>query len=366
MQIANFFKQRWVLQVIVGLGLFICSFAVEYQVMRSFVAPSLFAFFLALSLEAGKVTAIIWHYYMNYLSASAYPGSVRIVSVLFRLGLVVLSVTCSQLFLNSRLDRPNLAHVKKTSIAVAQQRLDDQLARLDSSYAVTKNAMQLRHRAQTADHLKPYDQRIHQLEAMLLKEMDNVVNGIFKGSRYKELERRMENEKAARQTILDRLHKRQSEEVDQLEKQTTVSHQNTQAAFERRLDHIGKDDFSNDDRVNDPQIVAILKVTDSLFGMKFQPMQFVFIFSLLLSLLMEGGIILAFATITVCMAPAIKAQHEINLEQEILKTEVDGVARREKVQHNAAMEKINKSGQRAVEKAKAYVRHQRPTPATER
>jgi uncharacterized membrane protein YciS (DUF1049 family) len=337
----------------VGVGLFLCSFYIEYRILLAFIEPATMALFLALVLEIGKVTAIVWHYYMSHLCVSAYPGSVRLTSLLFRLGLVILSLVCSQLFLNDRLDRPNLEHVKKVETTAVEKRLNDDLKRLEEQHRSQEKIMTARHQTEYADLKAENDQSVTKLEALLLTEMDNVVGGVFKGPRYEELQRRLSDEKVAGQTALEKLQQRQVREMKQLMLDSRRLRQEALSTADKKRRQIVSEDFSSDERVNDPYIVAFLKVTDSLFTATLEPLQFVFLFSLLMSFLMEAGIVLAFSTITVSIAPVLKAQHETALNEEVLMTQMDGEAKRDDLAHQAAMDKINKAGKQTVKKAEA-------------
>ncbi len=355
MRISWFFKGSWMLQLLVGVGLFLCSFFIEYKILQVFIAPAALALFLSVTLEMGKVIAIVWHYYLNHLSLSSYPGAVRLTSRLFRLGLLALSLLCSQLFLNDRLDRPNLARVKAAETEAVETRLSKDLNHIKTRYHSQKAALTTRHKTESQVLKKTFDQRISNLESLLLTEMDNVVSGVFKGPRYKEFERRLLQEKQACVAAVEQLQQRHSREIEQLEARYSQQHKTLLSTAGKKRAEILADDFNGDERVNDPHITAFLKVTASLFDVAFNPLEFVFVFSLMLSFLMEIGIVLAFSTITVAIAPVVKAQHETALEEEVLMTRVGGEAKHDEVMHQAAMEKIRKAGIRTVNKAKSIL-----------
>ncbi|PID64636.1 MAG: hypothetical protein CR963_00030 [Gammaproteobacteria bacterium] len=355
MRISWFFKGSWMLQLLVGVGLFLCSFFIEYKILQVFITPAALALFLSVTLEMGKVIAIVWHYYLNHLSFSSYPGAVRLTSRLFRLGLVALSLLCSQLFLNDRLDRPNLARVKAAETEAVENRLSKDLGRIETLYRSRKAAITTRHKTEYSDLKTSCDQRIINLESLLLAEMDNVVSGVFKGPRYVEFERRLLHEKQACNAAVKQLQQQQSSEIEQLETRYSRQQQALLSTADKKRGQILTDNFTNDERVNDPHITAFLKVTASLFDVTLKPMEFVFVFSLMLSFLMEMGIVLAFSTITVSIVPVLKAQHETALEEEVLMTRVGGEAKHDEVMHQAAMEKIRKAGIRTVNKAKSVL-----------
>ena len=64
-------------------------------------------------------------------------------------------------------------------------------------------------------------------------------------------------------------------------------------------------DFAGDERVNDSRIVAFTKITASVLGVEMTPLQFVFLFAILISVLMELGIVLAFETVTLSISNSI-------------------------------------------------------------
>ena len=93
-----FFKASWAIQLLVGMGLFTVSFLIENEVMQAFLSTSALALGLTITLEVGKAVSIVWYRYMLAVSES-YSTSLRIASGLFRLGLMILSITCSLLLL---------------------------------------------------------------------------------------------------------------------------------------------------------------------------------------------------------------------------------------------------------------------------
>ncbi len=353
-----FFKGSWVVQLIVGTGLFLCSFFLEYQVILSFLTPPLLALFLTITLELGKVSAIVWHYYLKRISSNEYPLAVRITSALFRMGLMLLSLLCSQLYLSYHLDRPNLEKVKNSELAMVRQNLKQRLDRLKTEFAQDKNLMVDRQEKEISTEAQQWDRRIKKLESLLLLEMDNVVNGVFKGPRYKELEKRLAKEKNTRQRVMGKLHKRHMEELAKLN--TFFASRFQKAVEEARQQElkIENKDYAADERANDRRIVAFLKVVEEVFNYSLLPLQFVFLFSLLLSSLMEAGIVLAFSTITVALAPVFKVHHQEAVEKEALLARIIGEAKRDNVRHVAAIKKIYNAGKQAVQKAEVHFNEQ--------
>lgn len=190
MFLSIFFKGSWLVQLIVGIGLFTCSFFLEYQVLSSFFSPQPLALLLAVTLECGKISAIIWHYYLHHLSEHEYPPPVRLTSLCFRLGLVFLSLLCSMLFLSARLDRPGLEKVRTAELEAVEQRHKERLAEAERLYNARKDTAQAGQEQKRKAIQEQWGQRIQQLESLLLQEMGNTVRGKFRGPRYEEFAQR--------------------------------------------------------------------------------------------------------------------------------------------------------------------------------
>jgi len=132
MHLPGFFRLGWIVQLLVGVALFSVSFLIENLVLKSFFAAPLIALTLAAALELGKAAAIVWHRYLSLSTGGGYPWATRIFSMLFRFGLLGLSVVCSLLYFGVQLDRPNLEAVRATELAAVDKELQERLGRLDA------------------------------------------------------------------------------------------------------------------------------------------------------------------------------------------------------------------------------------------
>jgi hypothetical protein len=118
----------------------------------------------------------------------------------------------------------------------------------------------------------------------------------------------------------------------------------------RRIAHNAS--FDGDDRTHDPRVVTLMRMTESVFGLRITPPQFVFVFALFLSLLMELGILIAFDTVTLTVIPALAAQHREAVQREALMAEVAGTAGRDAIRHREALDRVRKGADRLVERAR--------------
>jgi hypothetical protein len=182
-----------------------------------------------------------------------------------------------------------------------------------------------------------------------------VVNGVFKGTRYFEFKNRLDQEKSALSAALEKIRGRHLRERKNLDAGYETTRNSILARAEKEKKNIEHNEFTYNDQVNDKHIVSFLKVVETIFHATLQPLQFVFLFSIMLSVLMETGILLAFSTITVTMAPVLMAQHQEAMEQETLAARVDGESRRSEMRHSAAVDRIFRSGKRTLRKTEEYM-----------
>lgn len=204
-----------------------------------------------------------------------------------------------------------------------------------------------------AQMTRRHENKTAQLEALLLQEMDNTVRGIFKGPRYAEFERRLTREKESAERLLSALRKQHRTQLDRLDKQEAAALRAMQDKSAATLRKISEEEYTNYAPAQEQRIVSLLHVFRAVSGHTLQPLQFVFFFSILISILMETGIILAFATITVAIAPVLHACHVEELEKEACRVRTDSAASRDVIRHNAAMDRVRKAGKRMTGAAEA-------------
>ena len=359
MKSTHFFRISWVIQLAVGICLFTVSFLIEKQVLEAFIATPLLALLLAASLELGKAVAIVWHRFMSYQTATSYPASVRWASNTFRLGLVFLSIICSLLFLSDNLDRPNLESVRTQEVTRKQDQVKDYLKRIETQKQTRLERLQAAQQSEYQNLEKVFQQRVSGIQKELKLEMNNVVNGTFKGPRYAEIKSRLEKEQRFRNQSLAKLSndnkKAYEQESSRLQDELEAKQEEAYLKSIDTVDAIESSDFANDERANDTRIVSFLKVLESVFGTQIFPLQFVFIFSLLISFLMEIGILLAFNTITLSILPALRAIHEADLSSDVMQTEIEREAKEDGMRHEEAINKIRNTADNVMDKAREYM-----------
>jgi hypothetical protein len=353
-----FYYVFWIIEVLAGVGLFTISFLLQNEVLQAFMSSAMLALLLAVFLEAAKVAAIVWHRYFVSLDLASYPDSIRMTSFLFRLGLLGLSMLCSVIYLSSHLDRPYIKQIQSEEIGRQESIARQSMEELNKEQEQSRINLQAKQKDELDAKRLSGQQRVLTLERILKDEMDNVVNGVFQGPRYTEINKRLEQAYTQNSQDLAEIKERQFKEQQALnqflqqQKQALDAKNQQQLAIGREA--VLKNDYANDERVNHPMVVAFLNVTKSMFDWRLEPLQFVFTFSILTSVLIELGILLSFDTVTLSIHSLMVKQQAYEIDKEVLKANVQAKKTSEDIKHEADMELIKKSAARATDKAKVY------------
>lgn len=353
-----FYYVCWIIELLAGIGLFIISFLLQNEVLQAFMSSAALALFLAVVFEAAKATAIVWHRYFVSLDCASYPDSIRMTSFLFRLGLLGLSILCSVIYLSSHLDRPYLKQIQAEEISRYESIARRRVAEARQEQEQLRLNLQTKQKEELETKRLLNQQQILSLERALKDEMDNVVSGVFQGPRYTEINKRLEQAYARNvqdMTAIKAQHFKDQQDLDQLlhqQKKALEAETQQQLAISREA--VLNKDYAKDERVNHPMVVAFLKVTASVFNWQLEPLQFVFTFSVLTSVLMELGILLSFDTVTLSIHSLMVRQQAHEIDKEVLKANMQAEKDSEDIKHEADMELIKKSAVRAMDKAKVY------------
>ncbi len=318
----SFYRLTWHAQLAAGALLFVLSLAIEAAVLTEYLTNAVLAAPLALGLEVSKAVTIVLHRFLTGQDRGSYPASVRSIVLVFRAALLVLSALCSLMYLAHKLDRPHLEAVRQADLASIEHaytadrsRLERQFARqgTETDKVVAARFAQLREQA--ADGYRP---AIRGLQAQLTVEMDNSVKGNFVGPRYRTIASRLEQEKSAYRERLDGLAEREAREraesLGSLRDAQERDLSRLRSVFEARAAHLRGEDYAGDSRVENPMITAFTRVVHRVTGLDLDPLLFIFLFSVFISLLMELGIVASFETLTSSHLPILSAAHRMKLQ----------------------------------------------------
>lgn len=314
-----FQKLSWVMQLVAGIALFGISFFLQGEVLAAFLGSAALAFSLTAALEVSKALTIVLYRIMQSQHLVSYPASVRFLVLGFRVALVFLSALCSVMYLAHKLDRPHLEATRTADLASLEREYAVAIDRLskERQEAEAQLARRLRERYQRL--VQPVNERyrtdIRELERALNAEMDNAVGGKFAGPRYRELAERLKNEKDAYEHQLTGLAEAEALESRQGTASFTERYRaaktQADADYRQRRQSLTENSYIGDPRVENPVVYAFLSVVHTVLGVRLEPLELVFFFSLFISLIIELGILVAFENLTLAQLPVFTAEHQV-------------------------------------------------------
>ncbi len=109
---------------------------------------------------------------------------------------------------------------------------------------------------------------------------------------------------------------------------------------------------------NQAMLASSLSLIKAMVHWQAEPSQFVFVFSVSISVLIELGILLSFETVTVSMQSLMQKQQQYALEKQELKEQIRSRKDAEKIKHHADIETIQNAAERTIDKAKTTMVNQ--------
>ncbi len=104
--------------------------------------------------------------------------------------------------------------------------------------------------------------------------------------------------------------------------------------------------------LNNEMLINLVHTSQSLFNRHLKLFQVVFVFSIIISLLIELGMILSFETLTVSMQSLMHKQLAFELDKQVLKEKVRNQQQVETIKHDADIDLIKAGAERAMHKGK--------------
>ena len=349
------FTIGWTLQLGVGTGLFVVSGLFQFLVLANFLSHTTVALVVAVALAIGKVISIVWHRYLS-IQLSIYPPRSRLASSSFRLALIVFSFLTTTVYLVGSLDRPHLQTVRQQHLQQLEQQFLKNQSELREQHKTALRELDQQQRNDSAEKLGSYDRHIAQLIADLKLEINDHSTTPVLGTRYLELNKRLQREQTYRDQLAGTIaeqHRRQREILVQTLNETLQQLNQNHADKNHQID---KDEFLNDYQVNNSLINALLTVIEHTIGWHLPALTIVLFFSLLLALVMELGIFIAFETITLAMLPAIAMQHEQRIRVATMSAKLGSEMELDRVRHSVKVKRANTATNSIIERARLAVR----------
>lgn len=282
-----------------------------------------------------------------------YPFTTRLVSKIFLGGLLALSLLSSALLLTDNLNNIQLKHqLQDQKLTALENFTKEKIAALQERQKQERQQFN----TQQIQSMESLNQDIAALERSRQLEMNNVVNGTFKGERYAEYQAQY----AARLQEKETLRTRQLNELRIHEADLAHAYQQEEALLlqqeAQKKQNLLEMFNPNDPRTNDPMVVSFLMALESMnLPWMPTPSQFIFLFAFMLSLLMELGIVLAFENVVLALSPILKLRLQGEIEQELLKTQLDNEQEKDSIQHEADLDAIRRQAGQQFKKAKVWV-----------
>ena len=323
------FRILWGLTLVtyacIGVGAAFVSFLIEYEAFFKITQQGGFSFWVVLIFEAAKIgTIIVYGFFMKARPGSLSPGMGGLVRC-FQILLIALSFTCSLAMVAQSLDRPNLEAVKVEDLKRAEQKSEQDQANVQKQHVSEVRGLRSRFGEkwhQEHETLQAYyEPRIRQLENDLRKEMDNVVGGTFKGSRYEAFEYRKEELTHEYHEKLNVLNFRKESALRELEERIALKEADHRQALgnlaqskKTALDTIATSTYANDSRASNQMIHALLITLNdgilSLVNTRIEQVTFVCLFSMLIAVLIELCIYITFYSTVMNFSPSLELMFE--------------------------------------------------------
>lgn len=317
----------WILYTLIGLGAFTISFLLEGWVFLNITEIFWLSFGTTCVFESAKVVTIILHRFMTVNNGRSVPMVLLWMTQFFKFGLVLLSIVCSLAMLSQYLRNPNLDVTKEQDTLLIEKNHSEsmELIKKGAEKRKSETFSEIRQRyGEKIDDLKRfYETRIEKEEESRDQEFDRKINGIRKGERWYEHERKIgELQKAYDQKLSDfhNLERRElSEKISKIEDDFKSSVQAANTKRDQELKKIHSAEYLEDDRVKNQMVMAFLATMESTVSFNLGYMKFIAAFSLMVSLLLESTIYVVFNYLTISHQEIFSLRHELHIKNEGMK-----------------------------------------------
>jgi hypothetical protein len=317
----------WLLYTMIGFGAFTISFLLQGWVFLNITQIVWLSFGTTCVFESAKVVTIILHRFMTVNNGRAVPIVLLWMTQIFKCGLVLLSIICSLAMLSQYLRNPNLDGImeKDTGIIEKNHKESMELLKQSTEKRKSETLAEIRQRyGKKLEELKRfYETRIENEEKLRDQEFDRKVNGIRKGERWFEHERKIGELQKAYDQKLSGIHKLEktelSEKISKIEDDFKFSIQAVNAKREQEFKKLRSSEYLEDDRVKNQMVMAFLATMESTVSFNLGYMKFIAAFSLMVSLLLESTIYVVFNYLTISHQEIFSLGHELHIKNEGMK-----------------------------------------------
>lgn len=314
------------LYILAGIAAFLVSAYIEYIFFASLFQDPRMAFYITSLFECAKVLTILITRRIIIRDSKGIATPLIVLGWFVKVALVLISLSASIGYLANNLDKPNLETVQNADKERNEKIYNEKYGHLEHQKKLDhdQKISEIRNRyKQRFDSLAQYyEPRIQKEERARDFEFSRKINGIRKGERYQEHQRKLNELNQEYKLEKDKLSSDENQEIlEYTNRVDSVYHkkfENLENAREARLDQIIKSSYSDDSRVANKIVNSFLATIKAALGVNMKHLTFSFLFSLLVSFTLEGLIYLIFNNIAIFYSiPKSEESQETNSAQDV-------------------------------------------------
>ena len=295
------------LYIAAGIGAFLISATIEYYFFESVTRTAGFSFFIVGIFETAKILTILITRTILLKDQTTITTHLAVLGWGVKAFLVIISLVCSIGFLSSNLDRPHLQEVRERDSGRAESLYNEQYANLKEQQesALNRAIAEIKDRYKKRyDKLSEYyEPKIAEAEQLKDLEFNNEVNGVRRGARYYEHQRKLTELSNKYNREKEKLLSEENKEIRNFTEQTNDGYQkrfdNLENNRETRLNQIEQNSYADDERVANTLVASFLSTLKEGLNIEMEYLTFSILFSLLVSFTLEGLIYIIFNNLAI-------------------------------------------------------------------
>lgn len=329
--------------LLAGLGMLVVSFWLETEVFLSLLGETAFISYLtAAGLEGAKLGTIIVYDFIDRkneadpnvatFSHQLKNAALLIFKRFFQLSLFLISMLCVMTVISKQFDNPKQAEVKENDLAKSQANYDRSKAELITSQDKEQQQLAAQQEKELANITARYQPLIDQELNGFETERHNIGrNGVAIGGKYQSHEKTLA---IHNDNLQKELNAQKSLAAEQTYEQN-LRHQEKLAALSNQFatdqNNLEHHNYDGDQRVEHKNIHAVVKTMNAVlpivgFKQQIQPIDFVALFALMLSAIIECAIFLALSSFVAVFFPHDFTVIELEMQKAQKKTSRYGLS----------------------------------------
>ncbi len=157
-----FYKISWNLQLVAAILLFSASFLIQLSVLNTLLESFIYAILITTGFELSKGLSIILYRHFASNQQQQYPLSIRFFTLVFRSGLVMVSIYASMNLVGGYLYAPHKQSIQQQELNEERSSYHSSLEELTQLHIQEKKSIQKRMQNTYKQRLKAKQQRLHQ------------------------------------------------------------------------------------------------------------------------------------------------------------------------------------------------------------